>query len=49
MLCIMLHWDTRWRSWLHCATKQKVAGSIPDRVIDITLPAILCPSSRLSI
>jgi len=27
-------WDTRSRSWLrHCATSQKVAGSIPDGVI----------------
>ena len=26
----------RWRSWLrHCATSQKVAGSIPDGVIGI--------------
>jgi len=29
-------WDARWRSWLkHCATSQKVAGSIPDGVIEI--------------
>jgi len=29
-------WGTRWRSWLrHCATKRKVAGSIPDDVIGI--------------
>jgi len=28
--------DTRWRSWLrHCATSQKVAGSIPRGVIGI--------------
>ena len=27
---------TRWRSWLrHCATSQKVAGSIPGGVIGI--------------
>ena len=27
---------TRWRSWLrHCATTPKVAGSIPDGVIEI--------------
>src|SRR5215510_63819 len=27
---------TRWRSWLrHCATNRKVAGSIPDVVIEI--------------
>jgi hypothetical protein len=30
--------DTRWRSWLwYCATSQKVAGSIPDVVIEILL------------
>jgi hypothetical protein len=30
------------RSWLtHCATSRKVAGSIPDGVIDINLPAAL--------
>ena len=29
-------WGPRWRSWLrHCATSQKVAGSIPDGVIGI--------------
>ena len=29
---------TRWRSWLrHCATSRKVAGSIPDGVIEILL------------
>jgi hypothetical protein len=27
----------------HCATSRKVAGSIPDGVIDITLPAALWP------
>ena len=27
------HWGTRWRSWLrHWATRQQVAGSIPDAV-----------------
>ena len=27
---------TRWHSWLrHCATRRKVAGSIPDGVIGI--------------
>jgi hypothetical protein len=32
------------RSWLrHCATSRKVAGSIPDGVIDIILPAVLWP------
>ena len=31
-------WGTRWRSWLrHCAKSRKVAGSIPDGVIDIIL------------
>ena len=35
---------TRWRSWLtHCATSRKVAGSVPDCVIDIILPAALWP------
>ena len=38
-------WGTRRRNWLrHCATRQKVAGSIPDGVIgnfyDIILPAL---------
>ena len=29
-------WGTRWRSWSrHCATSRKVAGSIPDDVIEI--------------
>ena len=29
-------WSTRWSSWLrHCATRRKVAGSIPDCVIGI--------------
>jgi hypothetical protein len=33
-----------WRSWLrHCAISRKVAGSIPDDVIDIILPAVLRP------
>ena len=33
-----LQWGgPRWRSWLrHCATSQKVAGSIPDGVIGIS-------------
>ena len=31
-----LDWGTRWRSWLrHCATSRKVAGSIPDGIIEI--------------
>ena len=35
LYCIMGR-GTRWRSWLgHCATSQKVAGSIPDGVIEI--------------
>jgi len=30
------NWGIRWRSWLrHCATNRKVAGSIPDGVIEI--------------
>ena len=33
---VSLIWGPRWRSWLrHCATSQKVAGSIPDVVIGI--------------
>jgi len=29
------NWGTRWRSWLrHCATSRKVAGLIPDGVIE---------------
>jgi len=29
-------WGTRWHSWLtHCAKSRKVAGSIPDEVIEI--------------
>jgi len=28
------YWGTRWRTWLrHCATSQKVTGSIPNGVI----------------
>ena len=39
---------TQWRSWLrHCATSQKVMGSIPDVslefFIDFILPATLWP------
>ena len=31
-----MQWGTQWRSWVrHCATSQKVAGSIPDGVIGI--------------
>ena len=42
-LCILFVRATRWRSWLrHCATSQKVAGSIPivslEFFIDIILP-----------
>ena len=34
--CIISKRGPRWRSWLrHCATSQKVAGSIPDGVIGI--------------
>jgi hypothetical protein len=29
-------WVTRWHSWLrHCATRQKVADSIPDDVTEV--------------
>jgi hypothetical protein len=32
----ILDWGTRWRSWLrNCATKRKVAGSVPDAVTGI--------------
>jgi hypothetical protein len=38
----LLHRGMRWRSWLrHCAKIRKVAGSIPDGVTDIILPAAL--------
>jgi hypothetical protein len=31
-----LRWNSRWCIWLrHCATSRKVAGSIPDGVIEI--------------
>jgi hypothetical protein len=32
---IYIYRGTRWRSWLHCSTSRKVAGSIPDGVIGI--------------
>jgi hypothetical protein len=36
-----------WHSWLrHCATSQKVAGSIPDGVIDWLNPVIDSVSNR---
>jgi hypothetical protein len=35
-LCIYISGGTRWRSWFRqCATSRKVAGSIPDDVIEI--------------
>ena len=36
--------DSRWRSWLrHCATRRKVAGSIPDGVIGFFLTLFFRP------
>ena len=36
LLTYVIVWGPRWLSWLrHCATSQKVAGSIPDGVIGI--------------
>jgi len=35
-ICTVAYGATRWRSWLrHCATRRKIAGSIPDGVIGI--------------
>ena len=35
-VCQWVKWGTRWCSWLrHCNTSRKVAGSIPDGVIEI--------------
>jgi hypothetical protein len=38
-LLLFLYWGgTRLRSWLrHCATSRKVAGSIPDSVIIVSV------------
>jgi hypothetical protein len=34
MSLILMNIQTQWCGWLrHCATSQKVAGSIPDRII----------------
>ena len=39
----------RWRSWLrHCATSQKVAGSIPDGVIGIFQPLTEMSTGNIS-
>jgi hypothetical protein len=41
---------TQWRSWLrHYAKSRRVAGSIPDEVIYLILPAALCPCGQLSL
>jgi hypothetical protein len=38
------HWGTWYGSWLrHCATSQKVAGSIPDEVIGFLIYLFLQP------
>ena len=43
-------WCTRWPSWLrHCAARQKVAVSIPDGPIVLTLAPALSPWGRLSL
>ena len=35
-ICWLIYGMSRWRSWLeHCATSQKVVGSIPNGVTDM--------------
>ena len=45
---LILKSDTRGRSWLgHCAANRKAAGSFPDGLIGIFLPAALWPRGRI--
>jgi hypothetical protein len=56
-MIVVDHFEVRgtwWCNWLrHCATSQKVVGSIPNDVIGIfiyiILPASLWPRARLSL